>query len=738
MKKRVELLAPAGSYEAFTGALNAGADAVYLGGEKFGARAYADNFSAEEICRALRYAHILGKKIYLTVNTLIKEQEFASLYDYLCPFYEAGLDGVIIQDLGVWQYIRETFPGMALHASTQMTITGSQGALFLKEIGAARIVPARELSLAEIKTIKEKTGLELECFIHGAMCYSYSGQCLFSSILGGRSGNRGRCAQPCRLSYQISDAEGNAKGDSGYVLSLKDMCTLSFLPKLIEAGIDSFKIEGRMKRPEYAAGVTAVYRKYIDSYYKNPDGYHVEQADMDRLQKLYIRDEVQTGYYERSNGREMITVRKPGYLKTDEALLSEIAQNYLDGERKLSAAFSASFHAGEKAVLQIEGGSVSLTAYGPFVEQAQNRPMTQNDFLKQLRRTGNSFVDISDVNIVTGENVFMPVRQVNELRRSATEAFEDRLIEKNGLLARRERVQDTLQKEHKNFQNRKKQAHLHVAVRNWEQLETVLRYPCERIYLDSDWYLEEFDQISQCFERMTGTAIFLALPYVVRERDDSYFQELFSHLTGKLKIDGFLVRNLESLFRIRSYTSEPEIVTDVGIYCFNALAGRFLHQYSQESYLPYELNGKECRRLVEKMMDGPEAGDGSPRISMVIYGTIPMMLSANCIRKTASACPGRTDSRNVLEDYYLTDRYHVRFPVFCNCRHCYNVLYNSVPYSLHQKREELSEMRLFAVRLDFVRETGTQTEKILDYYFGKSDVFPVTEYTAGHYKRGVE
>ncbi|MDE7276781.1 MAG: U32 family peptidase, partial [Lachnospiraceae bacterium] len=174
-----------------------------------------------------------------------------------------------------------------------------------------------------------------------AMCYSYSGQCLFSSILGVRSGNRGRCAQPCRLSYQISDAEGNAKGDSGYVLSLKDMCTLAFLPKLIEAGIDSFKIEGRMKRPEYAAGVTAVYRKYIDSYYKNPDAYHVEQADMDKLRKLYIRDEVQTGYYERSNGREMITVRKPGYLKTDEALLSEIAKNYLDGERKRSAAFSA-------------------------------------------------------------------------------------------------------------------------------------------------------------------------------------------------------------------------------------------------------------------------------------------------------------------------------------------------------------------------------------------------------------
>ena len=417
MKKKVELLAPAGNYEAFAGALCAGADAVYLGGEKFGARAYADNFSTEEICRALRYAHILGKKIYLTVNTLVKEQEFSSLYEYLSPLYEAGLDGVIIQDLGVFLYIRETFPEMALHASTQMTVTGSQGALFLKEIGAARIVPARELSLSEMKTIKEKTGLELECFIHGAMCYSYSGQCLFSSILGGRSGNRGRCAQPCRLPYRIFDADGDPKGEAGYVLSLKDMCTLTFLPKLIEAGIDSFKIEGRMKRPEYAAGVTAVYRKYIDAYYGNPDGYHVESADLDRLQKLYIRDEVQTGYYERENGREMITIRKPGYLKTDEALLSEISGKYLGKEQKCPVALRASFQAGEKASLQITGGGVSVTVQGPVVEQAQKQPMAQADFLKQLRRTGNTFVETADTEVTAGPNVFLPVGRLNELRR---------------------------------------------------------------------------------------------------------------------------------------------------------------------------------------------------------------------------------------------------------------------------------------------------------------------------------
>ena len=268
-KRRVELLAPAGNYESFLGAICAGADAVYLGGEKFGARAYADNFSEEEICRAVSYAHVFGRKVYLTVNTLMKESELEELIPYLEPFYLAGLDGVIVQDIGALLAIKEAFPGLELHASTQMSITGSYGAGMLKELGVVRVVPARELSLSEIESLGRETGLEIEAFIHGAMCYCYSGQCLFSSILGGRSGNRGRCAQPCRLPYRIG---GDGKpGTEQYPLSLKDMCTISFLPKLIEAGISSFKIEGRMKKPEYAAGVTAIYRKYIDLYYEKGD-----------------------------------------------------------------------------------------------------------------------------------------------------------------------------------------------------------------------------------------------------------------------------------------------------------------------------------------------------------------------------------------------------------------------------------------------------------------------------------
>lgn len=263
--KKVELLAPAGNAEAFYGAVHAGADAIYLGGNRFGARAYAENFSEDELVDCIRYAHLLGRKVYLTVNTLVKESEFSELYEYLMPYYRAGLDGVIIQDMGVFAFIRDAFPQMELHGSTQMTITGEYGAEFLKKQGACRVVPARELSLEEIRRIKEVTGMEIECFIHGAMCYCYSGQCLFSSILGGRSGNRGRCAQPCRLPYTVG---GNRR--ECYPLSLKDMCTIENIPELIDAGIDSFKIEGRMKKPEYAAGVTAVYRKYIDKYYEKP------------------------------------------------------------------------------------------------------------------------------------------------------------------------------------------------------------------------------------------------------------------------------------------------------------------------------------------------------------------------------------------------------------------------------------------------------------------------------------
>ncbi len=747
--KKVELLAPAGNYRAFGGALCAGADAVYLGGDQFSARAYADNFTNEEICRALHYAHLFGVKLYLTLNTLIKEKEFCLLYDYMAPLYEAGLDGVIIQDLGVWQFMRENFPDLELHASTQMTITGTEGALFLQEMGASRIVPARELSLEELKEIKTKTGLELECFIHGAMCYSYSGQCLFSSILGGRSGNRGRCAQPCRLPYQITHADGEKTVTSGecYPLSLKDMCTLEFLPALLESGIDSLKIEGRMKRPEYAAGVTAVYRKYIDRYYAaGAAQYRVDKEDLDRLRKLYIRSGIQTGYYERHNGREMITLHKPGYAGNDEALLEEIAAQYMGEEKRHQVAVKGVFHAGKAAVLQIMGNGITHTSCGATVQEATGRPMDEKAIAKQLRKMGNSHLmiapeDPDGVRIEAGESVFIPVGQLNELRRNAVEAFEAKLIAAQNLPAGR-KLHERAEKQREDVLHLHREREnafppVHVTVRTLEQLEAVCHYPCERVYLDSDFYLQEMNQICQYLKKFQKNAIYLALPYIIRKQDETYLKNLFSMLDAQFsdpertdaKIKGVLVRNLESLFWVSSRSFHErayEIVSDAGLYCFNSEALRVLHDYCAESYLPYELNAGEYRQLLDNR--------GSHRLSLIVYATIPMMISANCLRQTTGCCV--RDERTHLS--FLQDRYQTQFPVLCHCRHCYNVIYNSLPFSLHGRQKEWSGYGLSAVRLDFTLESGIQVRELLDYYFEQKNAFPVEKYTAGHYKRGVE
>lgn len=304
-----EILAPAGSMEAMEAAVKAGADAVYMGGTMFGARAYANNPGQEELVEAIRYVHLYDRKLYLTLNTLVKEEEMSLVGDYLFPYYEAGLDGIIIQDPGVFSFIQRNFPGLPLHASTQMNITGLAAAKLLKEAGASRIVPARELSLDEIRTIKEETGLEIETFVHGALCYCYSGRCLMSSMIGGRSGNRGRCAQPCRLPYEI---EGKKK--PSYLLSPKDLCTITMMPELIEAGIDSFKIEGRMKNPEYVAVIVSVYRKYLDYVWNHPGKpYQVEEDDWNLLLEAYNRGGFTTGYYDRHNGPDMMSMDRPNH-----------------------------------------------------------------------------------------------------------------------------------------------------------------------------------------------------------------------------------------------------------------------------------------------------------------------------------------------------------------------------------------------------------------------------------------
>lgn len=318
-----EILAPAGTYETMIAAFNAGADAVYVGGEKFGARAFAGNFLEKELLKAINYAHFFGKKLYLTINTLIKESEFDELYDFIKPYYEKGLDAVIIQDLGVIDFISKKFKDLPIHCSTQMTITAPNYATALKKNpNITRIVTPRELNLSEIKDIYNATGLEIESFVHGALCYCYSGQCLLSSMIGGRSGNRGRCAQPCRLPYTSENFNIKNK----HLLSPKDLCTLNILPDILKSGVYSLKIEGRMKKPEYVASVVAMYRKYVDLYYKaGKNSYKVDEEDITTLKEIYNRGGFTDGFYMQQNGKELMSMDRPNHcgVKVGEVIASK-------------------------------------------------------------------------------------------------------------------------------------------------------------------------------------------------------------------------------------------------------------------------------------------------------------------------------------------------------------------------------------------------------------------------------
>lgn len=322
MDRKIEILAPAGSYESMRAAMNAGCDAIYIGGYSFGARAYANNLEEETLLRAIDEAHIRDKRLYLTVNTLLKEEELEEkLYGFLMNFYEQGLDAVIVQDPGVMHFFHRYFPKLPIHASTQTTITMAQGAELLGASGVTRLVTARELSLKEIKTLRENTGLEIETFVHGALCYCYSGQCLMSSMIGGRSGNRGRCAQPCRMPYQFFSGEQKVSaGNEKYLLSPKDIHTLALVPDLIEAGIDSFKIEGRMKSPAYSAGVSEIYRKCADLYLEHGRERYQKylesseyEEDRRNLMDLYNRGGFSEGYGKTYHGKQMMSLYRPNH-----------------------------------------------------------------------------------------------------------------------------------------------------------------------------------------------------------------------------------------------------------------------------------------------------------------------------------------------------------------------------------------------------------------------------------------
>ncbi len=714
---QVELLAPAGNKEAFMGAIYAGADAVYLGGDKFGARAYADNFNTEELISCIRYAHLFGRKVYLTVNTLMKEEELSQLYDYIKPFYEAGLDAVIVQDFGAFQVLKRNFPEMELHASTQMTITGAYGMELLKEMGATRVVPAREMSLEEVKHMKEETGLEIECFIHGAMCYCYSGQCLFSSILGGRSGNRGRCAQPCRLPYSTKNGLKEC-----YPLSLKDMCTIEHIDELMEAGIDSFKIEGRMKKAEYAAGVTAIYRKYIDMKDNNPDKpLYFNKKDLDKLAKLYIRSERQDGYYYKQNGKDMITLESPAYSGSDDELLGQIREKYLGKELSHKVSMFASFFEGCEATLTMSWGGISVTVCGEVVEKAQKNPMTEDAFVKQLKKLGGTYLEADSIEVMTDGQAFYSIKALNELRRKAVWQLQNAIITSFGLSGGRSCTECEGSECIDEEQGEGGYSILVSTMEQYKEVQDFLKgctLPVNHIFVESELLTEDM------LPYELDIPVYVALPYVMRKKDKSRTSAVVS-LAQTKNIKGFLIRNIEAYNYLRHIGYGGKIVADAGVYVWNKEAFTFWKERDVDVTCPLELNAREWKSVF-----------GESKVEKQVYGHIPMMITANCVSKTSGNC--YHDGQ--CHTFVLKDRYKKEFPVSCRCSYCYNIVFNSVPHSLH--KDIHGRLSSVCKRIVFTLESGKQCSKVLNFWEalekGGTPVVPYEEYTTGHEKRGVE
>ena len=746
----VELLAPAGDKECFRAAITSGADAVYVGGKRYGARAYAGNFETEDLIECMQLAHLHEKKVYLTVNTLMKESEIDELASFLRPFYEEGLDGVIVQDLGALRYISDTFPGLELHASTQMTVTGAYGAGLLKKYGVSRVVPARELSLTEIIEIKEKTGLEIETFVHGAMCYGYSGQCLFSSMLGERSGNRGRCAGPCRLPYSVKyDGKQLNQEDEMYQLSLKDLCTLEVLPKLMEAGIDSFKIEGRMKTPEYVSFVTGMYRKYIDLYQNTPENYCVEKEDIYLLRRRFSRGSIQPGYYFTHNGRELVTLDKPGYqsFETVEMTADEAdgEKNTYDLKTELIGHFSAregnplSFTVYKKNVPE-----TAVTVYGEDAQKAQNCPATEEEVHRQLSRTGNTPFVFDEISVEISDNLFLPKKVLNEIRRGALAKLTDSLLadyrrcvpEENKTMQIADNMSDSAYEE--NTEDALTQ--IHVQVRTLEQLEALEEFDdIQRIYISTDIFSGMFvsdDRKEKLLEirRMWGNRgieFFLTFPHVCR-RNTIKILEKYRVIIDALCPDGFCVGNPESLAYIKEKYPKNRMISDTGLYVFNSKSVEFLAAENvKEHILPYELHRQEMIQMLEA------ENIWEHRFILPVYGYIPIMETAGCLLKTNNACRQGKGREEVI----LTDRHKKERVVLIHCDRCENTIYNSVPLSLHKEIEKISSMRISGIMLMFTIENAAQVKRVLEYWkdpaSGQSESY-VQEFTKGHFIKSVE
>lgn len=683
----MELLAPAGGMAQLKAAVQSGADAVYLGAGSFSARAGADNFSYDELKEAVRYCHVYGVKVHCALNTLIKENEFESAVETAAMINSCGTDAIIIQDIGLAAYIKRAFPDIELHASTQMTVTSLDGVRYLEEKGFDRVVLARELSLEEIERIASAAKAEIEVFVHGAICMSYSGQCLMSSMLGGRSGNRGRCAQPCRQFYEL---EGGRKKHGAYILSPKDMALIDHLEQLRKAGVSSLKIEGRLKSAEYVSAVTGVYRKYLDTAKR------VSEKDMAELRNAFSRSGFTDGYLMNKLGADMMSHNNPA--NNSGSTYTAKAKERASGKivRRIPVNMYASLSAGGKLSVTAydnDGGCVSYEG-SAVAEKAKNKPLTSQRLAEQLSKLGSTPFCAGDINAETDEGITLPVKEINEVRRNVCDALEK-------LRARRPEKR-SLQVTLYSSEHIKRDVFLTAEVSNEKQGLAVLETGAvKRIYAPAG-VADKLIPFAEDTEIVTKTS-------------DIFIPEKI--LTGSVSVS--------SPAALRFY-GDKALYGDFRLNVYNSQTAAEFSKLKSITLSP-ELNLHEIEELNHNF--------GASETEIIGYGYIPLMLMRNCPVKAMGEC---AHGKN---NYYLRDKKGMEFRLMCG-KGCRAILLNSKPIFIADIIESVKKTGIDSIRLNFTVEKSEQCGKIVSVYraaLAGKPVEPMAEntFTRGHLKRGV-
>ncbi|WP_297290310.1 U32 family peptidase [uncultured Flavonifractor sp.] len=691
----LELLAPAGSMEAVAAAIQNGADAVYLGYGDFNARRNAKNFSREEFAAAVSYCHVRGAKVYLTLNTLLTDRELPQAAEFAAEASALGADAVLVQDMGVLRMVRQVAPDLPIHASTQMTVHNLDGVKMVADLGMTRAVLSRELSRDQIEYICQNAPIEIEVFAHGALCMCYSGQCFLSSIIGGRSGNRGLCAQPCRLKYGWGD-----KADS-YPLSLKDLSLAGHLRELRKMGVKCVKLEGRMKRPEYVAVVTGIYSRAIHED-REPTAEEVEQ-----LQAAFSRQGFTQGYYLDQQGSHMFGVREE--TREPKELFAAARNTYQSGEaQRVPVTFYAMLRPGEPAHVGVKDpeGRV-VTVEGPVPEEARTRPLTADAVEKQLARTGGTPYRAERMRVLVEDGLSLPLSTLNSLRRDALD----------GLTKQREQLPRRRTGEYHpgaRYENRKETPALTISVRSAEQVtRELLDLGPAMVYIP----LEELAAHPEKANAPAGTSIGVILPRIAWDRE---FPQMVEDLkkVKDLGVKDALVGNLGMIqvakelgFTLRG---------DFGLEVYNAQAVKEYKRLGFSSLtLSFELKFPQIRDI-SKSLD----------TELITYGRLPLMIVENCIIKN------RTGSCNCQNTNILTDRKGVRFPVV-RAPGCRNELLNSQKLFLADKAADYRRIGLWGHRLMFTTENPRECVQVAQRYLEQGNWSP-NEYTRGLYYRDVE